>query len=1079
MQLLPHIDIIEPERIAALLADERNFCWRAVDSEGLDGWTPDLGISGYPRPSVVRPASVAAAGLPSTLRHRFWQTVQDQADHTGPRYIGVVIYLPAGEPSPLILRLRGQDIGRIEPTRLDNRLHLLVADVPVDFIGEMEIFNLVAPGKGSYRIEHVLLLKDRPEPSSFAPEIENLTHRLFGRKTKGEYHVEFHFVTSSVCEAQIEYEELNNADPRRKRHEKTQVSSGRLHQFFIANLFDDQEFQATVTARDISGQTTHKIVQFSTESTEDRISEEIAIPIELMNTGTTDLVGMPLRFGVPLARAKGDIYDPELCFIDFPDVRQSASVNYIHSFWDDRSLRWVIIEANVPASLKDSRSLTATLRLNPHDEPSRVSMPLLPVAAWTELQLARFERVGREGQPIVASSDEEKPNLYLLKERDNYHIKEHFRGRRIKMSISDWQYEAVLSNGMRLSPRIVVEPHPWESPRRRGLVRYTVDHQDEFGIAHLRSTIRLQFYPDQSFVKIHHRLEVISPALAAAAAGGDIPPECSADMRANIVGESGEESTLLKLRSFSLHIPFAGIKSLRHGDEEWRVGGWSGKSWQLRHDHDLAHTINGEERDRRALGHIRVEGDAGSLGVGVRNFWQTYPKALSVGSAGIDIQLFPDRRGVDLPGDEDAWHRLYFWLDDDGYKLKSGLALSSEILLDFGADDPRVFDWLENPILVRPDIDYLNSTGALNAIGPRAGSPLPRYEELADIAMQSFFDDQEHYRAYGHVNYGDWYGESAWSWGNNEYDPAYVGYSEFLRGGEPGWALWAADAARHLADVDTVNFSRDASEIGGQAMHIPGHLGGYLPPYFRSKMKGTSLGPAHMWVEGQLLHYLLTGDQIVYDSLLKTKDWLIQPARLDYYDYKSARDSGWHLIHLSMLALVLDDPDCLNAAAIIVERVLERRTPGGGWDRMLGEPHCGCGYPRCSGEAGFMICILVSGLKRYHHLTGDPAVAEAIIGGARWLINQTFDHDSGHFRYTSCPNRSLGGTFQCTQWALEALAAAWELSGDPEIGAYLKRGLPVIGQYPARLSHLGVGKAMSQQMRYVPTILASLAKRPL
>ncbi|MCE2473350.1 MAG: hypothetical protein J4G18_15940, partial [Anaerolineae bacterium] len=112
MKTLPHIDIIEPERIAALLADERNFCWRAVDSEGLDGWTPDIGISGYPRPSVVRPASVAAAGVPSTLRQRFWQTVQNQADHTGPRYIGVVIYLQAGEPSPLILRLRGQDIGR-------------------------------------------------------------------------------------------------------------------------------------------------------------------------------------------------------------------------------------------------------------------------------------------------------------------------------------------------------------------------------------------------------------------------------------------------------------------------------------------------------------------------------------------------------------------------------------------------------------------------------------------------------------------------------------------------------------------------------------------------------------------------------------------------------------------------------------------------------------------------------------------------------------------------------------------------------------------------------------------------------
>ena len=225
-----------------------------------------------------------------------------------------------------------------------------------------------------------------------------------------------------------------------------------------------------------------------------------------------------------------------------------------------------------------------------------------------------------------------------------------------------------------------------------GAFSFEVDHRDDRGVAHLRSTIRLQFYPDQSFVKLHHRLEIISPALAAAAAGGDIPPECADEMRANIVGESGEESTLLKLRSFSLHIPFVGARAVEHGGQTYELddGGW-----QLRHDHDLAHEVGGETREGRALGHIRVEGDAGSLGIGVRNFWQTYPKALSVGSGGIDIALFPDRRGVELPGDDEAWHRLYFWLDDEGYKLKAGMALSSEILLDFGAGDPRVFDWLE------------------------------------------------------------------------------------------------------------------------------------------------------------------------------------------------------------------------------------------------------------------------------------------------------------------------------------------------------------------------------------------------
>ena len=146
---------------------------------------------------------------------------------------------------------------------------------------------------------------------------------------------------------------------------------------------------------------------------------------------------------------------------------------------------------------------------------------------------------------------------------------------------------------------------------------------------------------------------------------------------------------------------------------------------------------------------------------------------------------------------------------------------------------------------------------------------------------------------------------------------------------------------------------------------------------------------------------------------------------------------------------------------------------------MLTDSHCGCGNPRCRGEAGFMVGVLLSGLKRYYNLSGGDAVGEAIVGGARWLIRETFDHESGYFRFTSCVNRSLGGNFQCAQWVLEGLAAAWEISGDAEIGSALKDGLRAIGLFPEGILHLGMGRAMSQQMRYVPTILAALNKRPM
>ncbi|MDE2638709.1 MAG: hypothetical protein OXI30_20265 [Chloroflexota bacterium] len=1033
MNILPHIDIIEPERIAALFADERNFSWRAVDSERLDSWSPDLGLTGYQNPSIYRAGEVAASGISSSLRHRFWQTVQGQADHTGERYIGILIYCQAGETCPMDLQLASNIIGRVEPQRHDNRLHLIVVDQPVEFMGEMEIFRLTAPGKGAYRIEAFALLHERPAPSRFAPEIQDVTIRQSHWKDKCCSHV--HVLTSRVCSLTVNFQ-VKFDDPKADYDFDQKSGPTRLHNI-SAEFGAARRIIATITAHEASGAIASRTIAFSTTKPEPPETDELIVPAELINLGAAELAGLPLQFGLPLAQ--GALYEPEHGFIQAGGERIPA-LPQVLARWPDDSARWLLIRSQAPAGLAGSGSLAATVHINGEDSAPEI-------------------REGFDGDLAEAAG-------FTLRPR-----KDEGDHRPAFMSLSDWRFDAMLSNGMALASAFNTEP----DSIRGGAATVTVDHMDDDGIAHLRSHLRLQFYPDQTFVKLYHRLEVISPALAPAQ-GGHIPADCSADMRENIVGESGEESALLKLRSFSLHIPFAGIKSVRHGGEEWRLGG---KNWGLRHDHDLAHTINGEEREGRAKGHIRVEGEAGSLGIGLRNFWQTYPKALTAGGGGIDIALFPERRGLELPGDEDAPHRLYFWLDEGGYKLKAGMALSSEILLDFGAGDPAVFDWLEHPLMVRPDIDYVNSTGALNPIGARRDSALPNYEELADLAIRSFYDDQEHYRAFGQVNFGDWYGESGWSWGNNEYDPAYVGYTEFLRGGDPSWARWAADSARHLADVDTINYSSDPSQIGGQAMHIAGHLGGYLPPFFRSKMRGTSAGPAHMWVEGPLLHYLMTGDEFVYDSLCKTKQWLIQNQRLDHYEYKSARDSGWHLIHLTMLAAALDDPDCLNAARIIVERVLERQAPGGGWERVLGEPHCGCGFPRCQGEAGFMVCILVSGLMRYHRLTSDAAVADSIIGGARWLIRETFDDASGYFRYTSCPNRSLGGNYQCTQWVMEGLAAAWELSGDREIGRQLKRGLATIGMYPARLSHMGVGKAMSQQMRYVPTILAALNQRPL
>ena len=116
------------------------------------------------------------------------------------------------------------------------------------------------------------------------------------------------------------------------------------------------------------------------------------------------------------------------------------------------------------------------------------------------------------------------------------------------------------------------------------------------------------------------------------------------------------------------------------------------------------------------------------------------------------------------------------------------MALTGEILIGLSAstaEEERMFAWLEHPVLARPSTDYTNSTGAFHHLVPKTDSPLSNYEAYTDRAIGRLLDDQEEARAYGQVNYGDWYGEGGASWGNNEYDTAYCAYVEFMRGGDP------------------------------------------------------------------------------------------------------------------------------------------------------------------------------------------------------------------------------------------------------------------------------------------------------
>jgi len=90
MRQIPHVDVVEGD-ICRLLADPANFVLDAVGCEDVDEWVPDLGMTEYPVRSIYRPPALAAFGIAHHPARRFWDPLHAVRDHTGKRYLGLVV----------------------------------------------------------------------------------------------------------------------------------------------------------------------------------------------------------------------------------------------------------------------------------------------------------------------------------------------------------------------------------------------------------------------------------------------------------------------------------------------------------------------------------------------------------------------------------------------------------------------------------------------------------------------------------------------------------------------------------------------------------------------------------------------------------------------------------------------------------------------------------------------------------------------------------------------------------------------------------------------------------------------------
>jgi hypothetical protein len=328
----------------------------------------------------------------------------------------------------------------------------------------------------------------------------------------------------------------------------------------------------------------------------------------------------------------------------------------------------------------------------------------------------------------------------------------------------------------------------------------------------------------------------------------------------------------------------------------------------------------------RASGWFR----AGDTFVGVQDFWQQFPKAVTVSSNAIRIGLYPAE--AEEPFDMDA-----------------GLAKTHRLLISLKPisapqEKHRAF---EQPLFAQAAPQWYCDSKVFGDLAPFDFDLFPDYETLTEASGDKFIKSMATgIRNWGDVYYGGPY-KGKNSYMNLEYDVPHNFILQFARTGQRKYFDAARRMAQHQGDIDTNH------KTGWQWKHSPRHT--EIQAEF-----------GHTFTRGLLENYYLTGNRSTFDAAVTLGNFFIKQIR-NPREMGNERQIGWGLISLLPVYEATWDAKYLEAVRAAVDRLAAEQEPGGKfkirWDNRI----------------AFFNGIAATGFIYYERATGDPKAAEAAL----------------------------------------------------------------------------------------------------
>jgi len=300
---------------------------------------------------------------------------------------------------------------------------------------------------------------------------------------------------------------------------------------------------------------------------------------------------------------------------------------------------------------------------------------------------------------------------------------------------------------------------------------------------------------------------------------------------------------------------------------------------------------------RRARGWGWISTGRIAVTAGIRNFWQEYPKAITVDAAAGEMTAYlysPWGPALDL-------RRYSDWLYPDHYESGAAsdgipekfdheregaryIGKTSEIFLTFGeAGTPAgevARDWLffQDPPMLTAGAEQIARTRvfgrftATDKEDPRAGAN--HYRQCIDFIV----NEPDYRKWYSFINYGDvvhsfdpdrdaWRSDQGgYGWCNNESQMCEGLWTGFLATGDRRLFRLAEAMTRHISDVDMYQMG---PATGRASRHNVSHWG------CRNKERRKTI-PEH-----KRIYYFLTGDEhtrdqvrLIYDAIVRDTEWI-------------------------------------------------------------------------------------------------------------------------------------------------------------------------------------------------------------